>query len=235
MVIKINWKKIFAFFCVGVFAISFLCILINSKKAETIAAFPIKGKIIVVDAGHGGIDGGTSGYGGLEKNINLAISKYLKSYLEQSGAKVIMTRESDISLGERENTIREKKRTDIKERKSIVDNISPDIFVSIHQNFFSESKYKGAQTFYESNNINSFKLAGIVQEALRNNLDKKNNRNIAEVSNSKALFRDLKVPAILIECGFLSNKEEAELLKSKEYQQKLAHAIYIGISQYFCQ
>ncbi len=235
MVIKIRWNKVIAFslltflLCFGVF----LCI--NYAKTEAIATFPIKDRVIVIDAGHGGIDGGASANGSLEKNINLAVSKYLKSYLEQSGARVVMTRESDTALGGLENTTREKKRADLRERKNIVNNTTPDVFVSIHQNFFGESKYKGAQVFYETNNINSFKLAQIVQESIINNVDKSNTRTAVEISKTKVLFQDLKVPAILVECGFLSNKEEAELLKTKEYQQKMAYGIYLGIAQYFCQ
>ena len=235
MVIKVKWNRIVAF-CLVLFGLALLVHFFSERvKTETIATFPIKDRVIVVDAGHGGIDGGAGANGSLEKNINLSIAKYLKSYLTQSGATVIMTRESDTTLGENEGTVKNKKRADLKERKNIVNNTAPDVFVSVHQNFFGESKYKGAQTFYETNNANSFKLAQIVQESLINNVDKSNTRMAAEIDKSKILFQDLKVPSILVECGFLSNKEEAELLKTKEYQQKVAYAIYLGIAQYFCQ
>ena len=235
MVIKISLKKTVIFFLCFCVALTFTVKLCGYAKKETIATFPIKDRTVVIDAGHGGIDGGASANGSLEKNINLSIAKYLKSYLEQSGAKVVMTRETDKTLGENETTVKGKKRADLKERKRMVNDTAPDVFVSIHQNFFEESKYKGAQVFYETNNINSFKLAGIVQESLKNNLDKSNERQCAEIAKGKILFRDLKVPSILVECGFLSNREEAELLKTKEYQQKVAYAIFLGISQYFCQ
>ncbi len=235
MVIKINRNKLLLFLVITVAGIWTFCGAAHRLKAETTATFPLENRVIVIDAGHGGIDGGAAGGGSLEKNINLSIAKYLKSYLKQSGAEVIMTRESDTTLAENEGTTKEKKRADLRERKNIVNNAAPDIFISIHQNFFGESKYKGAQTFYETNNINSAKLAKIVQESIINNIDKTNTRQPMEIPKSKILFRDLKVPAILVECGFLSNKEEAAMLKTKEYQQKMAYAIYIGISQYFCQ
>lgn len=232
MIITLKSGKILLlFFVIALFFLLFLL----PQRTGVVSTFPIKDRTIVIDAGHGGMDGGATSGDTLEKNINLSIAKYLESYLKQSGANVVMTRESDMELGENKEGVKNKKREDLKERKSIVNKTAPDVFVSIHQNFFGESKYKGAQVFYETNNINSIKLAQIVQNSMISNLDKSNTRQVAKIPDNKILFQDLKVPAILVECGFLSNKEEAELLKTKEYQQKVAYSIYVGISQYFCQ
>lgn len=235
MVIRLNKLKIF---------LSFLCLLIISTgiyitvklhKEETLARFPVCDKIIIIDAGHGGLDAGASSKSGLfEKDINLEIAKYLESYLTQSGAKVIMTRSEDVSLhNDNASSVREKKRSDLLTRKNKVNSSSADLFISIHQNYFDQSQYKGAQVFYNDNNITSKALARIIQKTIKNNLDNDNNRVPMPIDKSKILFKDLKVPAVLVECGFLSNPEEANLLNTKEYKQKMAFQIYNAIIEFF--
>ena len=190
---------------------------------------------IVLDAGHGGIDGGAVSADGIqEKNINLDIAKRLKAYLEHSGAQVIMTREKDISLHKNDSeSIKNKKRSDLNARKEMVNNSAAEIFISIHLNHFGQSKYKGAQVFYEPLHAGSIKLAGCIQGEMREALDKDNKRMPAKIGDDKLLFRNLKIPSVIVECGFLSNPGEALLLSTPEYRQKVAYSIYMGILSYF--
>lgn len=235
MVIHLSKAKL-AVFSVMIAAVVCMCFLGGSfLKKDVLARFPVCEKTIVIDAGHGGIDGGAVAKdGSVEKDINLSIAKYLESYLVQSGAKVIMTRTQDISLHSRDaQTVNEKKKSDLLKRKEKVTSSGADLFVSIHQNYFTESKYRGAQTFYEPKSPQSKTAALIIQNSLKDNADNSNLRLPMQINSSKMLFNDLKLPSVLIECGFLSNPEEAKMLSKKEYQQKLAFSIYLGIIQYF--
>ncbi|MBO5099501.1 MAG: N-acetylmuramoyl-L-alanine amidase CwlD [Clostridia bacterium] len=235
MVIHLSKAKL-AVFSVMIAAVVCMCFLGGSfLKKDVLARFPVCEKTIVIDAGHGGIDGGAVAKdGSVEKDINLSIAKYLESYLIQSGAKVIMTRTQDMSLHSRDaQTVNEKKKSDLLKRKEKVTSSGADLFVSIHQNFFTESKYRGAQTFYEPKSPHSKTAALIIQNSLKDNADNSNLRLPMQINSSKMLFNDLKLPSVLIECGFLSNPEEAKMLSKKEYQQKLAFSIYLGIIQYF--
>ena len=214
----------------------FVCIVGgNALKKEVLARFPVCEKTIVIDAGHGGIDGGAVSKDGIsEKDINLSIAKYLESYLTQSGAKVIMTRSKDESLHNKDaESINDKKKSDLTVRRDKVNSSGADLFISIHQNYFTQEKYKGAQTFYEPKSPSSKTAALIIQNSLKDNADNSNLRLPMQIDSSKMLFSDLKVPAVLVECGFLSNPDEAKMLSEKDYQQKLAFSIYLGIIQYF--
>ena len=235
MVIHLSNKKLVLvllfFLCVCL-----LCVGVSKfSKSEVLARFPVCDKTIIIDAGHGGLDGGAvSKDGASEKEINLSIAKYLESYLKQSGAKVLMTRSTDKSLHKDENaTVNEKKKSDLLTRKAKVNESDADLFISVHQNFFTQEKYKGAQVFYDSKSPLSQKCALIIQNSIKDNADADNLRVPMQIDKSKMLFSDLKIPAVLVECGFLSNHEEAEKLKTKEYQQKIAFSIYLGIIQYF--
>ena len=235
MVIHLNKAKLM-FLALGVLLIISLCIAgANYIKTDVLARFPVCEKTIIIDAGHGGVDGGAVSKEGVsEKDINLSIAKYLESYLTQSGAKVIMTRTKDESIHSKNaKTINEKKKSDLLNRKDKVNSSGADLFISIHQNYFTESKYSGAQVFYEPKSPQSKTCALIIQNSLKDNADNSNLRLPMQIDSSKMLFKDLKTPAVLVECGFLSNPEEASMLSSKEYQQKLAFSIYLGIIQYF--
>lgn len=213
-----------------------LCIFATKQlKEDVLARFPVCEKTIIIDAGHGGIDGGAvSKDGTSEKDINLSIAKYLESYLKQSGAKVIMTRNKDESLHSKDaESINAKKKSDLTARHEKVNSSGADLFISIHQNYFTQSKYKGAQTFYEPKSPSSKTAALIIQNSLKDNADNSNLRLPMQIDSSKMLFSDLKVPAVLVECGFLSNPDEAKMLSREDYQQKLAFSIYLGIIHYF--
>lgn len=235
MVIHLSNKKLVALLT-SAFVVCVLCASGGKLiKKQVLARFPVCDKTIIIDAGHGGLDGGAvSKDGASEKEINLSIAKYLESYLKQSGAKVLMTRSTDKSLHKDENaTVNEKKKSDLLTRKAKVNESGADLFISIHQNFFTQEKYKGAQVFYDAKSPLSQKCALIVQNSIKDNADADNLRVPMQIDKSKMLFSDLKIPAVLVECGFLSNHEEAEKLKTKEYQQKIAFSIYLGIIQYF--
>lgn len=190
------------------------------------AMFPMMDATIVLDAGHGGWDPGKTGTTGAnEKDLNLAVVEKLAEYLEQGGAEVILTRTGDDALGSG-------KGTDMAERKKIANESGADILVSIHQNAFPSAKAKGAQVFYHNSSENGKVLAETVQESLRSRVDGSNHRQAKE-NKDYYILRTTEVPAVIVECGFLSNAEEERLLNDEEYQEKLAWAIYCGILDYF--
>lgn len=195
------------------------------KDTKPTFAMPISKKVIVLDAGHGGFDPGkVSKDNTLEKDINLNIAKKLQSYLEQSNSFVLTTRIDDSALS---NT----KRDDLNERKKLANMEDIDLFISIHQNSFPKENVKGAQVFYYGDSEESKKLAEYVQNRLKE-IDKTNKRE-AKANKEYYLLKKTAVPAIIIECGFLSNEEEKSKLKSEEYQNKIAWAIYMGILDYY--
>lgn len=191
--------------------------------------------VIIIDAGHGGFDGGTSTKDGTaEKEINLSIALYLNEYLSSFGYKTILTRESDTSLEKSGlSTIRSKKTSDIYRRMEIMENTENAIFISIHQNHYPVEKYSGIQVFYSPNfSEESSELAQNIQETVANALQPDNKRLIKECGNSVYLMYNAVKPAVLVECGFLSNNEEAQKLKETDYQQKMAFCIAIGTQNY---
>jgi N-acetylmuramoyl-L-alanine amidase CwlD len=213
----------------------------NVKFSMTAAKneFPIndsKSKIILIDPGHGGIDGGAVSKSGImEKDINLKISLNLRDKLIKEGFKVIMTREEDKGLYEDQGRIRKKKIEDLNNRCKIKNESKCDMFVSIHLNAFPESKYYGAQVWYSRNRY-SQKLAKIIQDNLRNDLDASNNRKEKPALDSyKVLRNNDDMPSVLVECGFLSNILEEEKLKDDEYQSKIADSIVKSIKSYYNQ
>ena len=201
---------------------------------KTDVKLPLAGTRIAVDAGHGGMDGGAvSNTGVLEKDINLKIALNLKELLENNGAKVVMTRTRDESLHSNDKgSIKSKKRSDLLNRRNIVNNSDCDIFISIHLNYFTESQYKGAQVFYETTHPESQKLAEVIQSELITVLDEQNNRKIQKIDGSKLLFQNLKSPSVLVECGFLSNTEECKKLSDEEYQARIATVINSAIIKF---
>ncbi len=196
------------------------------RQREEDALFSMMDATIVLDAGHGGWDPGRTGTGGVdEKELNLAVVEKLAEYLEQGGAEVILTRDGDNALGN-------KKQADMAERKRIVNESGADLLVSIHQNAFPSAKAKGAQVFYHNSSGNGKRLAECVQESLRSRVDGSNQRQAKE-NKDYYILRTTEIPAVIVECGFLSNAEEERLLNDDTYQEKLAWAIYCGILDYF--
>ncbi len=190
-------------------------------------------KVIILDAGHGGMDSGAVGINGeLEKNINLAIVKNLRDMLTLSGFEVILTRDSDISIHDSGVTgIRNQKVSDMENRLDIVKKYKDCIFLSVHQNKFTESEYFGAQVFYNENNPDNRLLAQIMQDNFKV-IQEGNDREIKLSGDELYLFKDTVVPAVLIECGFLSNPDDAKNLSDPLYQKKVSFMIYNGIIRY---
>lgn len=181
------------------------------------------------------MSGAESSSGTTESEINLKIALKLQNLLEQSGSTVILTRSDENSIYELDSdTIREKKISDIHNRVKIGNESSADIFVSIHLNKISQSKYSGWQTFYKQNNEESKKLATAIQNNLNDAIQKENNRVPAKL-NTVYIMKYVEIPITIVECGFLSNPEEEQNLLIEEYQEKLAWGIYNGINDYFYQ
>jgi len=209
------------------------------KETENIietVALPVTGKIIVLDAGHGYPDEGAESASGVtEASINLVITKKVQTLLEQSGCNVVLTRSDEkgiYDLGS--NTIREKKVSDIKNRVKIGNESSADAFVSIHLNKIPQSQYYGWQAFFKANNDKSEELAKSLQEELNASIQKENKREALKITG-KYIIEHVEIPIAIIECGFLSNPEEAQLLQQDQYQNKIAWGIYNGIMDYFYQ
>ena len=185
---------------------------------------------VVIDAGHGGIDPGKIGINGaLEKDINLQIALLVKEYLEAQDVEVVMTRETEEGLYDADAS--NKKVQDMKRRVEIIESAKPDVTVSIHQNSYHEEYVHGAQTFYYTGSEQSKILAEKIQRVLLNGVDKDNTRE-AKANDSYYLLKKTSSPIVIVECGFLSNRDEAQKLDSDYYQEKLAWAIHMGILQY---
>ena len=199
-----------------------------------VMAVPVSNKVIILDAGHGTPDeGAESSSGTLEAPINLQITLKIQKLLESSGATVILTRSDDNSICEIDSkTIREKKISDVKERVKIGNNSSADVFVSIHLNKISESQYSGWQTFYKNSDENSKKLATSIQNSLNTTISNNYDRTPHTISNVY-IMKNVEIPITIVECGFLSNKDEEAKLKTDDYQEVLAWGIYNGIMDYF--
>lgn len=206
----------------------------EDEAAETSGAANPTDLVIVIDAGHGGRDSGKISVDNVtyEKDINLAIAYKLKGYLEAEGITVIMTRESDDGLYVESDS--NKKAADLRRRIEVIERAAPVLVVSIHQNSYHESYVRGAQTFYYTTSAEGRELAEIIQEQLCLSLDPDNERK-AKANDSYYLLKKTSVPIVIVECGFLSNPEEAALLTSKDYQDRVAFQIHLGVMQYLNQ
>lgn len=229
-------KKQTIYNCVFFAVLLFACIYYFDFEMTGMqtAAISVTGKKIVIDAGHGYPDGGAVADDGTqEKDINLTVSKKLGSLLQQSGALVIYTRENDNAVTDDFNKkIREIKLDDLKNRKLIAANSNADMFVSIHMNKFSDKSYSGAQVFYQGKSKESKNLAEIVQKNMRKTVDNSNKREAKDSKNSIFVLNDMKMPSILVECGFLSNEREKQKLLDDSYTDKISYSIYCGILEY---
>ena len=203
------------------------------KTRQTIAA-PLGNKVILVDPGHGGIDAGASEGGIKEKDLNLEIAMILKSYIEENGGICYMTRVEDTNTADpNRGKGTSQKMSDLKMRKKNIEDYKADVFVSIHMNKFGQSQYKGLQVFYDDNIPESKRLGEEIQETVKSVVKDGNNRKAKATGDKIYVLKGNTVPSALVECGFLSNNEERELLKTPEYQRKLAWGIYLGIMNFF--
>lgn len=217
-----------------ILSIFLLAIMIITSLVPTKVYASDDKKVILIDPGHGGIDGGAKSKGGaVEKDINLQISLKLKAILEQNGYIVYMTREEDKGLEESGNTIKEKKREDLNKRRDMKIETKCDLFISIHQNMFPQSKCFGAQVWHSSNEI-SKKLADNIQESLKTVIDDGNKRVSKPAGDAYLILRDkAECASVLVECGFLSNSSEEQKLQTDGHQCLIVDGIFKGIEEYF--
>lgn len=228
-------KKRILLFAIIISLIIFIT-LYEAKDVKIIPtmAVPVTNKVIVIDAGHGKPDSGAENENGVsEEAINLKIALKLQKYLESSGATVLLTRSDENGIYEIDSkTISQKKVSDIKKRVKIANESSADIYVSIHLNKIPQGQYWGWQTFYNSGNEKSKLLADSIQKNLNETISKDNKREIKKLDNIY-IMKNVEIPIALVECGFLSNEQEASKLQQDDYQSKLAWGIYDGIMDYF--
>lgn len=234
-----NQKRIITIFLmvfVSLFAFSFKIAnnnMLNKEITTETVALPVTNRVIVIDAGHGTPDEGAESNNGVtEAEINLRIALKLQNLLEQSGAKVILTRSNEAAIYDIDKkTLREKKVSDIHNRVKIGNESSADIFVSIHLNKIPQNQYWGWQCFYNQN-----EKSKILAENLQNNLNEaiqKENKRIAMKLDTVYIMKNVEIPISIVECGFLSNEEEEKRLQEDDYQNRLAWGIYNGIMDYF--
>lgn len=189
-----------------------------------------KSQVIAVDPGHGGTDPGMIGVDGLEeKGINLEISMKLSELLKEKGYRVVMTRKEDKGLSD--PSASNKKAQDMQRRIAFLEEANPVLTVSIHQNSFSDQNVRGPQVFYYENSVEGKNLAEKIQESMNKSLAPERPR-VIKGNTSYYLLKRSKGTLVIVECGFLTNREEAELLKTETYQQKVAEAIAEGIDAY---
>jgi N-acetylmuramoyl-L-alanine amidase len=235
MIVIVKKSNIVLIGLVFLLLIAIYSLNIGINEASSVVSITEGAKRVVVDAGHGGEDpGAVSGYSGVsEKEITLKIAFFLRDLLEKDGYHVVMTRTEDV-LQYKAGTERifDKRKQDLTRRKKIMDD-EGDIAVSIHLNQFSQTQYSGAQAFYPPDSAKSQELAICIQKALKEHADPANNREALVKEERIIIFRDLKTPTALVECGFLSHKEEERKLGTEEYQKRLAEAIKKGIDDYF--
>jgi len=206
-------------------------LIIGTLFAHDAIPHKLSSKIIVVDAGHGGVDTGASRSGILEKDINLAIALELRNVLNQYGAKVVLSRQTDIELSPEcdSEKVRGRYHRDLAARVEMAEESDADLFVSLHANAVSNTKRQGAEVFYYAKSESSKALSNAIQAELSKVVK---SAPTANAGNYFVLRRN-KIPAALIEVGYITNKEERSLLQSPEYQRKLAEAIAKGIYDYY--
>ena len=232
----INKKKIYFTLLIILFSSVSLISGLLTRKEEIIAtvSLPISNKTIVLDAGHGTPDEGAESSNGIsEASINLTITRKVQTLLEQSGCNVILTRSDENGIYDLDSkTLRQKKVSDIKNRVKIGNESSADAFISIHLNKIPQSQYYGWQTFFKVNSKESEMLAKSLQQELNLSIQRENKREALKITG-KYIIEHVEIPIAIIECGFLSNPEEEQLLQQNEYQDKIAWGIYNGIMDYF--
>ena len=231
-----NGRKIIAVtaaFLIILSVMLYLTFMANSSATEA-SASPITQKTIIVDAGHGGEDGGAIGLDGtVEKDINLDIALKLEKLLKFYGFNVIMTRTQDImTCDEGLDSLRKRKVSDIHNRFDLIQKNPDAVFISVHQNKFEDSSQHGTQVFYSANDEESKLLAEAIQTSIVNSLQPKNDRVVKKSGSGIYLLYHAKIPAVLVECGFISNSDELKKLKDDSYRMKLAILIADGLIKY---
>lgn len=206
--------------------LSFILVFFILFGLRVDASLPLGGKLVILDAGHGGLDPGTMYKDIYEKDINLKITQYLEEELSKLGAGVLLIRDGDYDLsgGVKDH----RKKADFDNRIKLINNSEADMYLSIHLNYLTNSAYYGAQVFYNKDNE---KIAKKIQSYLNDNLE--TDREIKKIPSTTYMYDKLTTPGVLIECGFLSNYKERNLLITEEYQRKLAQVIAQSIVKYY--
>lgn len=217
--------------CFSIVILIFPVLFLHHIKSETVSSYQYINKpTIIIDAGHGGKDGGAvSVTGSLEKDINLSIALKLESLLKLNGFDTCLTRTSDNEVSESNNT---KKHDELENRVNIFNSSANNIVVSIHQNKFTQEQYSGTQIFYSKNNSKSKMLAENIKSSVVSLIQNDNKRECKKAGSEIFILDNSIVPTVLVECGFLSNTSEAKLLDTEEYQNKLAYCIFLGIQEF---
>ena len=233
---KIGKKSIIAIitaFLIILSAMLYLTFMANFSAAEA-SSMPITQKTVIVDAGHGGDDGGAIGIDGtVEKDINLDIALKLEKILKFYGFNVIMTRTQDVmTCDDGLDSLRKRKISDIHNRFELMRKNPDAIFISVHQNKFEDSSQHGTQVFYSGNDERSKELAEAIQTSVTLTLQRKNDRVVKKSGSGIYLLYHAKIPAVLVECGFISNSDEVKKLKDESYRMKLAILIADGLLKY---
>lgn len=228
---RVRWEPFMAVFLLG------MVYVVSAQAGKMVAGMSVAAgrerPVVVLDAGHGGSDPGKIGVdGSLEKDINLKITEKVKAYLEASDVTVVLTRDGDNGLYTEKDS--RKKMADMNRRCEIINETSPALTVSIHQNSYHQEEISGGQVFYYKNSEKGKKLAEILQKRFDYVLGDKN-RRLAKSNDNYFLLLHVKTPIVIVECGFLSNWNEAALLNSEEYQDRLAWTIHMGIMEYLNQ
>lgn len=237
---KLSFKKCSKHALIAMLA-ALIVIKLLSAGNHVISVFktwiPLNGRVIVIDPGHGGIDGGTNTGGILEKDINLEVALNLRRLLEKNGVNVIMTRTTDVSLDGLNSESPSRHKRDLLARANIVDKASPDNFISIHVNAeSSSSKVRGPMVFYFRKSEESKRLAEVLQKSIENaylNFGQKIPTRRPLANSSLFLLCNTKAPGVIIEMGFLTNPDDKKLLTSKEFQKAIAEAVVQGLKEYF--
>lgn len=233
---KIGKKSIIAIitaFLIILSAMLYLTFMANFSAVEA-SSMPITQKTVIVDAGHGGDDGGAIGIDGtVEKDINLDIALKLEKILKFYGFNVIMTRTQDVmTCDDGLDSLRKRKISDIHNRFELMRKNPDAIFISVHQNKFEDSSQHGTQVFYSGNDERSKELAEAIQTSVTLTLQRKNDRVVKKSGSGIYLLYHAKIPAVLVECGFISNSDEVKKLKDESYRMKLAILIADGLLKY---
>ena len=234
-------KRVFLILFAGLLCLSIpLLVVLGVKRARqprhVFDSAAYQNRILVLDAGDGGEDGGAvSAAGDKESDINLAIVLRLEQIMGLYGVPVVLTRSDDRSIHDQDAaTLREKKVSDLKNRLALVSELNNAVLLSVHQNSYTDSRYSGAQVFYASSE-ESKQWAEHTQGLLRSVLDESNDRSAKEIPDTVYLMNHVSCPAILVECGFMSNGEEVSLLLTHGYQTKIATALAVACVQYLRQ
>ena len=219
------------FSCLALCFVSLIGVFSQIQQSEPTLASYSATPIVIIDAGHGGMDGGAMGVDGqIEKEINLSIALKLDTMLRAYGFETILTRNSDVSIHSADaKTVRQQKSSDLKNRLKLLEDTSSGILISIHQNKYSQSSACGTQVFYGRNCPESKELAEMLQKTITGYLQPENKREIKQATKDIYLLYQATKPAVMVECGFLSNAAEAEKLTDGEYQVQIAFSICMAL------